>query len=286
MIDLDCYYNQLATLDITLNIALNYFDCAINQLTNLDLSQNTALIALDCGENQLTNLDLSQNTALMGLHCNDNLLTNLELSQNIALTNLSCGNNQLANLELSQNIALTNLFCGNNQLTNLDVTSNIALTVLSCYYNLLTSLDMRNIDLIYFFYFDATSNPNLTCVSVDDPDNLDTEISDNVDTGVYFSTSCSTPVEEIGLGKSWALGDIYPNPSKNEILGIDYLSEENTEMNIQLIDMTGRLILEQQVTISTGSHNLELNYTRLKTGMYIIQFNTDKTSMTRKIMIQ
>jgi hypothetical protein len=88
------------------------------------------------------------------------------------------------------------------------------------------------------------------------------------------------------LGENWVLGDAYPNPSKNKIMSIDYLSQENAAMNIQITDMIGRLILEQQASIAMGSHRLELDCTRLEIGMYIIQFNTTDASMTKKITIQ
>jgi hypothetical protein len=68
------------------------------------------------------------------------------------------------------------------------------------------------------------------------------------------------------------LGDVYPNPSKNEVVNIDYRSLENKEMNIQITDMTGRLIMQQQEMMSTGNHNLELDLTKLERGMYLIQF--------------
>ena len=52
--------------------ALEYLDCWGNQLTSLDLSNNTALRYLYCSYNQLTSLDLSNNTALTELYCSYN----------------------------------------------------------------------------------------------------------------------------------------------------------------------------------------------------------------------
>ena len=75
--------------------ALTKLECYGNQLTTLDLSGNTALAELDCGYNQLTSLDVSKNTALTNLDCSDNQITSLNTSKNTALIKLSCGSNRL-----------------------------------------------------------------------------------------------------------------------------------------------------------------------------------------------
>ena len=139
---LNCYDNQLTSLDLSQNTALTYLNCSYNQLTSLDVSANTALTYLMCRNNQLTSLDVSTNTALTNLYCYYNQLTSLDLSQNTALTYLNCSYNQLTSLDVSANTALTYLMCRNNQLTSLDVSTNTALTNLYCYYNQLTSLDV------------------------------------------------------------------------------------------------------------------------------------------------
>jgi Leucine-rich repeat (LRR) protein len=51
--------------------ALKELDCYNNQLTSLDVSKNTALTWLGCFNNQLTSLDVSKNTALTKLWCNN-----------------------------------------------------------------------------------------------------------------------------------------------------------------------------------------------------------------------
>ena len=60
-------------------VTLTGLDCYNNQLTSLDISQNTALIGLKCDHNQLTSLDVSQNTNLVNLMCYLNQLTSLDV---------------------------------------------------------------------------------------------------------------------------------------------------------------------------------------------------------------
>ncbi len=80
--------------------SLTSLDCYSNQLTSLDISANTALTGLWCFSNQLTSLDVSANTALTSLWCSFNLLTSLDVTTNTALTNLWCSNNSLISLNV------------------------------------------------------------------------------------------------------------------------------------------------------------------------------------------
>ena len=139
---LECYSNQLTSLDISGNTALKSLDCAKNQLAALDVSQNTALESLDCADNQLTTLDVSRNTALKSLDCAKNQLTTLDVSQNTALESLNCADNQVTSLDISQNTALESLICASNKLTALNVSGNATLKFLDCSTNELTELNV------------------------------------------------------------------------------------------------------------------------------------------------
>jgi hypothetical protein len=168
--------------------------CDYNQLTSLDISQNTALITLQCSFNQLTTLDVSSNTALTNLNCTGNQLTSLDVSNNTALTYLYCSQNQLTNLDVSNNTALVILNCKHNNLTSLDVSGAPALTQLDCAGNSLASLDVRNgwNTNIPATDFDATNNPNLYCIDVDDAVWSAANWT-YIDTASSFSNNCVIP---------------------------------------------------------------------------------------------
>jgi hypothetical protein len=175
--------------------ALTALSCYGNQLTNLDVTQNTALTGLECSHNQLTSLDVTQNTALTQLWCHNNQLTTLDVSQNITLTQMSFAGSELTSLDLSNNIALTNLWCTGSVLTSLDLSNNIALTSLWCISNYqLTCLNVKNGNNTNFIHFhiEGGTNPNLTCIEVDDP----TWATQNWDTHngqLTYSTNCNYP---------------------------------------------------------------------------------------------
>jgi hypothetical protein len=94
-------------------------DCASNQLTTLDLSANTALETLSCDSNQLTTLDLSANTALEYLYCASNQLTTLKFHPD-NLSYLDCSDNRLTALSLDGCVNLQRLYCEDNRLQALD----------------------------------------------------------------------------------------------------------------------------------------------------------------------
>ncbi|MGY8988377.1 MAG: leucine-rich repeat domain-containing protein [Flavobacteriales bacterium] len=140
----------------------------------------------------ISTLDLSQNTNLTHLYCSENQITYLDLSNNTALTTLYCEYNQLTSLDVSNSIYLEAFTCVNNLLTSLDVSANTALKWLACRNNQLTSLDVRNGNNTNLLLFDGTSNPNLTCIDVDEV-NYSTTYWTDIDPQHYFSTNCPPP---------------------------------------------------------------------------------------------
>ncbi len=116
---------------------------------------------------QISSINLSNNTALTDINCTGNQLTSIDVSGCVALTRFSCDQNQLTSLDVSQNTALVALACYYNQITSLDVSQNPVLINLACSHNNLSSLDARN-GINFTYAFNASSNPNLTCIDVDD----------------------------------------------------------------------------------------------------------------------
>ena len=94
---------------------LKNLTCDRNNLTSLDVSKNTALEYLNCDRNNLTSLDVSKNIALENLFCDSNNLTSLDVSKNMALKVLACQYNNLASLDVSKNTALEEVRCQGNE---------------------------------------------------------------------------------------------------------------------------------------------------------------------------
>ena len=99
---LDCFGNQLTSLNASGCTALTELDCQDNRLTSLNVSGCTALTKLDCQDNQLSGLDLSQNSALVELDCSRNMLENLDLSACSNLEGLTCYRNKIRGNAVAQ----------------------------------------------------------------------------------------------------------------------------------------------------------------------------------------
>ena len=96
VLSLDLYDRNIQNLKgIEYFIELENLNCHFNSLTSLDVSINTKLRHLDCSSNALTSLDLSNYTKLKSLNCAGNILTTLDLSKNIRLTSVDCTNNKI-----------------------------------------------------------------------------------------------------------------------------------------------------------------------------------------------
>jgi hypothetical protein len=189
-----CPLNQFTSFDVSNNTFLTHLDCSSNYgIASLDVSNNIALTDLLCYSTSLTSLDLSNNIALRFFAATNCYLTSLDISNNINLTDLWCYNNQLTTLDLSNNTALTFLHTAVNLLTTLDVSNNTALAFLSCGVNQLTTLDVKNGNNVNLS-FDATNNPNLYCIDVDDAAYSTTNwtvANGNIDAQHYFSNNCN-----------------------------------------------------------------------------------------------
>lgn len=104
---------------------------------------------------------------------------------------LNCTSNNLDRLELRNNVALQELVCNGNNIKVLDLSQNSSLNKFSAYNNQLVYLNLKNGNNSNLagadFY--AGSNPNLTCIEVDDIA-YSTAYWTNIDAQSSFSLDC------------------------------------------------------------------------------------------------
>ena len=260
------------TTNINLITELNVNNKSITDLTGIE--GFTDLTRLSCYNNQLTSLNVSNNTALTYLGCGDNQLTILDVSNNTALTALHCFDNQLTSLNVSNNTALTSLSCGNNQLTILDVSNNTALTGLYCFVNELTSLNVRNGNNINFRNFDSSSNPNLTCIFVDDvdwsPENW-TVFIDSASTFVANEAECSA-LSVVDYA-SYLDIFIHPNPTENHL----FVQGHKNPISISISNLQGKKVLSK-INVD------KIDVSSLSKGAYFIKVSDGINSSTKKFI--
>ncbi|WP_109301670.1 immunoglobulin-like domain-containing protein [Aquimarina sp. AU474] len=147
-----------------------YLICRNNpNLTHIDLSKNTKLTTLGLQNNNLTGLDLTNNILLdkASLSANPNL-GNVNVTTLANITTLDLANTGISSVDISNNPILRVLQLNDNEFTTLDVSSYPSVIQVRIANNLLTSLNVANGNNTNFTALDATGNPNLTCIQVDD----------------------------------------------------------------------------------------------------------------------
>jgi hypothetical protein len=208
--EIDAGYSSIADLaGLEEFTSLSSFSCLNNPaITQIDVSKNIALDKLYCGYCSIYELDVSKNTLLKYIICTDNLLADLDLSNNPLLSSLQCGNNQIDSLSLINNPLLEKLNCESNIIEQLDLSANPALEYLKCSDNLLNHLNLKNGNNTNITTLDGTSNPDLSCVLVDDVDYAETNWESYFDAGVSFSLDCNPiPEDENITNTSFNSGD-------------------------------------------------------------------------------
>jgi hypothetical protein len=187
--------NNLSSIDLSANVGLESLILSLNNLTQIDLSNNSNLTSLTLAGNQLTSLDVSNNTELTELLIGANSLTTLDVSTLTLLTRLEVTLNQLGELDLSQNTVLDTVLCDNNDLVNLNLQNgnNIAIDNAS---------------------FNASDNPNLFCIQVDDINYSDSTWT-NLDAQSVFGLDCAPDNDACFEATSITLGQDTPGTTQS-----------------------------------------------------------------------
>ena len=113
--------------------------------------------------------------------------------------------------------------------------------------------------------------------------------------GVFSATSCYTLTANIGSSSFKSLDEtdaevsteglsIYPNPSINEAT-LDYNSDNDCNITISLIDVTGRAISVNNYIALKGLNTYKLNLDGAVNGFYIVELNNGSDVIVKKMFI-
>jgi Leucine-rich repeat (LRR) protein len=156
----------------------------------------------------------------------------------LEINNLNISN--LTGIEAFTN--LPSLVCSYNQLTNLDVSANMALIELYCENNQLTSLNVQNGNNINFTSFNASNNPDLACIQVDNAAWSITNWTD-IDEGASFSEDCSCTVNiPDAIFKNYLLNNESINLNGDDLIHCyeaKAFTGEINLFNLAVADLTG-----------------------------------------------
>ena len=260
--------SDIATLELGGAISLHRLQLEGTLLTELDISQNINLEELKCNNSLITSLDTTNNSSLRTLDCDNNLLTSLILNNDL-LVSISCSQNQLTSLDISSCPNLESLFSLNTPLTSLDIRDNPELRSIFLFGNNVTTLDLRNGNNENFDQLRVYNNPDLTCVSVDDPSLAPYLYWDIQGSNVFYSADCALGTSDSEQQQAV----IYPNPVQ-DILNIE--SKESIK-SIEVYNMLGELLASEK-------GRTQMDFSSYTEGVYFLKIDTEKAAVFQKVV--
>ncbi|WP_020568400.1 LamG-like jellyroll fold domain-containing protein [Neolewinella persica] len=87
-------------------------------------------------------------------------------------------------------------------------------------------------------------------------------------------------------GENEQVGNFYPNPSESGEFNLNYTSTSIEDINITIFDLTGRIILSQNYSVSTGRNILSLNFLTSNEGVLIARVDNGIKQIYRKLLIK
>ncbi|ULC58569.1 T9SS type A sorting domain-containing protein [Flaviramulus sp. BrNp1-15] len=250
-------------------VSLTTLDFQGNALTTIDLSNNLLLTSLNVSANNLASIDVSTLTNLLNLNISENTISEIDVASNVNLVSLDVSSNLLTNLNVDNLTGLQLLNVSDNQLTALHVTLNPNLVTLYCQSNFLVGdqLNLQNGNNENLKTFNASNNPDLACILVDDPVAVISN-SDGTYNGWYKDASANyqTICEDADNDGVANADDQCPNTPFGDpvdLFGCSILSLPNNNFTILI---TGETCLNNnngKINISTLEY---YNYTATLTG--------------------
>lgn len=80
---------------------------------------------------------------------------------------------------------------------------------------------------------------------------------------------------------------VYPNPSVNKALYVNIDSEIREEIEIRILDFSGKLIVGERVSLEKGRNTTQLNIEQLASGVYFVQLlNNKAVFVTEKVVVE
>ena len=229
---------------------------------------------LEVSDKSITDLTgIEDFNSLIELYCYDNPLTSVDVSNNTFLEQLYCSDNNLTSPDVTNNPTLIDFYCYDNELTSLDVSNNALLIVFNCAYNQLTSLDVRNGNNSNITYFDSETNPDLTCIFVDDPaySSANWPYIDPNSTFVANEEECSlvsVAVNTFELGIS-----VYPNPTNNYL----FIEGNKNSISFSIYNLLGKKVMSVK-----NSNRVDVR--DLSNGVYTIRISDGVSQTDRKFI--
>jgi hypothetical protein len=78
---------------------------------------------------------------------------------------------------------------------------------------------------------------------------------------------------------------VFPNPA-NDYVEISFSSEISGKASVQLLDMSGRIVLQESIEVTEGQNNAGFDISELSTGIYMMNLVQDQAVSRFKIVVE
>ena len=101
-----------------------------------------------------------------------------------------------------------------------------------------------------------------------------------------FSPTASFSTPEVGsrMGVEATTFKVFPNPVVNT-MAIDYISDFDAEIEVSVIDMAGRVVVQQQNNVLSGANAINLDLSSLENGNYFVSVSNGTTEKVQPFSV-
>lgn len=105
--------------------------------------------------------------------------------------------------------------------------------------------------------------------------------TDNID---YYFIDVLEPLSLDEAGSKLHHISASPNPATTYTM-ISFQAMESQTLNMLVTDLTGKVVMNDNVNVQQGTNNVRLNVNELPAGVYIYSFVTGTTKISRKLIV-
>lgn len=99
----------------------------------------------------------------------------------------------------------------------------------------------------------------------------------------YLVQSPNTSINTVSSAK---ISDIYPNPSNNQDVVVEINSDINSASTLEIMDMSGRVIRSNELSIAAGLNSVTVSTTDLAKGIYFVNVKGNSINSVSKLVIE
>jgi hypothetical protein len=95
-----------------------------------------------------------------------------------------------------------------------------------------------------------------------------------------------SPNTAINTVSSAKISDIYPNPSNNQDVVVEINSDINSASTLEIMDMSGRVIRSNELSIEAGFNSVTVSTSELAKGIYFVNVKGSSINSVSKLVIE